>query len=159
MKVATTLFLKIAVILIGIIVMVLCIFLVPALADEVANFLGGHSIKYVIFTLLYGGALPFYFALYQAVKLLSYIDKNITFSELSVRTLKRVKYCAISICGLHFLGLPLYYLVADKDDAPGLIFVGLIIPFASLVIAIFSAVLQRLLQDAINIKSENDLTV
>jgi hypothetical protein len=71
----------------------------------------------------------------------------------------RVKYCAISICGLHFLGLPLYYLVADKDDAPGLVFVGLIIPFASLIIAIFSAVLQRLLQDAINIKSENDLTV
>jgi hypothetical protein len=45
--------------------------------------------------------------------------------------------------------------VADKDDAPGLVFV----PFASLVIAVFAAVLRRLLQEAINIKTENDLTV
>jgi hypothetical protein len=159
MKIVTTLFLKIAVIFIGISVLALCIFLIPVLADEVADFLGVHYIKYIIFFLLYGGALPFYIALYQAFKLLSYIDKNIAFSELSVRTLMRIKYCAISICGLHVLGLPLYYLVADKDDAPGLIFVGLVIPFASLVIAVFAAVLQRLLQEAINIKSENDLTV
>ncbi|MED0659949.1 DUF2975 domain-containing protein, partial [Bacillus smithii] len=34
-----------------------------------------------------------------------------------------------------------------------------IIIFASLVIAVFAAILQRLLQEAINIKSENDLTV
>ncbi|MFJ7184579.1 DUF2975 domain-containing protein [Lysinibacillus xylanilyticus] len=159
MKVATTLFLKIAVILIGIPVLALCIFLVPELADAVAYYLGVHFIKYIVFILLYGGALPFYIALYQAIKLLSYIDKNIAFSELSVRTLMRIKYCAISICGLHLLCLPLYYLVADKDDAPGLIFVGMVIPFASLVIAVFAAVLQRLLQEAINIKSENDLTV
>jgi hypothetical protein len=31
--------------------------------------------------------------------------------------------------------------------------------FASLVIAVFAAVLKRLLQQAIDIKSENDLTV
>lgn len=71
----------------------------------------------------------------------------------------RIKYCAITICSLHVLGLPLYYLVADKDDATGLIFVGMVIPFASFVIAVFAAVLQRLLQEVINIKSENDLTV
>ncbi|GAB6443366.1 hypothetical protein CON36_35080 [Bacillus cereus] len=159
MKMVTTLFLKISVILIGIPVLALCVFLVPELADEVTGFLGIHYIKYIIFILLYGGTLPFYFALYQAFKLLSYIDKNIAFSELSVRTLMRIKYCAISICSLHVLGLPLYYLVADKDDAPGLIFVGMLIPFASLVIAVFAAVLQRVLEEAINIKSENDLTV
>ena len=37
--------------------------------------------------------------------------------------------------------------------------VGLVIIFASMVIAVFAAVLQRLLQEAIDIKSENDLTV
>ncbi|MDG0933775.1 DUF2975 domain-containing protein, partial [Bacillus paranthracis] len=37
--------------------------------------------------------------------------------------------------------------------------VGLIIVFASLVISVFAAILQRLLQEAIHIKSENDLTV
>ncbi|MEC2559606.1 DUF2975 domain-containing protein, partial [Bacillus cereus] len=53
------------------------------------------------------------------------------------------------------LSLPLFHFIAKKMDPPiGL--VGLIIVFASLVIAVFAAILQRLLQEAINIKSEND---
>lgn len=159
MKQVTTHFLKLAVIFIGIPVLALCIFFVPKLAFAVSDFLKINSLKYIIYTILYGSAIPFYFALYQAFKLLSYIDKNKAFSELSVRALKKIKYCAISICSIHVLGLPLFYFVADKDDAPGLVFVGMVIPFASMVITVFAAVLQRLLQEAINIKSENDLTV
>ena len=49
--------------------------------------------------------------------------------------------------------------MAEIDDAPGIIVIGLVIIFASMVIAVFAAVLQRLLQEAIDIKSENDLTV
>ncbi len=49
--------------------------------------------------------------------------------------------------------------MAERDDAPGIIIIGMIMIFASLVIAVFAAVLQRLLKDAIDIKSENDLTV
>ena len=79
--------------------------------------------------------------------------------ELSVKALKKIKYCAITISSLHVLVLPLFYLFAEKDDAPGVIFVGLVVPFASMVIAVFAAVLQKLLKDAIDIKSENDLTV
>ncbi|MGO4375941.1 DUF2975 domain-containing protein, partial [Paenibacillus sp. MCAF20] len=45
------------------------------------------------------------------------------------------------------------------DDAPGIILVGMVLIFASLVIAVFAAVLQKLLKEAIDIKSENDLTV
>ena len=108
---------------------------------------------------MYAAAIPFYFALYQAFKLLSYIDKNKAFSELSVKALKNIKYCAITISSLYVLGMPLFYLMAKKDDAPGIILIGLVIIFASMVIAVFAAVLQRLLQEAIDIKSENDLTV
>ncbi|WP_371326733.1 DUF2975 domain-containing protein [Psychrobacillus sp. OK028] len=42
---------------------------------------------------------------------------------------------------------------------PGVIFVGLVVPFASMMIAVFAAVLQKLLKNAIDIKSENDLTI
>ena len=108
---------------------------------------------------MYASAIPFYFALYQAFKLLSYIDKNKAFSELSVKALKNIKYCAITISILYVLGMPLFYLMAERDDAPGIILIGLVIIFASMVIAVFAAVLQRLLQEAIDIKSENDLTV
>ena len=116
---------------------------------------------YKIFTSKYSLCIvnPFYFALYQAFNLLRYIDNNNAFSELSVIALKKIKYCAVTISGLHVLLLPILYLFADKDDAPGMIIVGLLIPFASLVIAFFAAVLQKLLQEAIDIKSENDLTV
>ncbi|EAO54385.1 hypothetical protein bthur0014_20190 [Bacillus thuringiensis IBL 4222] len=59
---------------------------------------------------------------------------------------------------MYVLGLPLFHFIAKKMEPPiGL--VGLIIIFASFVSAVFTAILQRLLQEAINIKSENDLTV
>ncbi|MFC4618932.1 DUF2975 domain-containing protein [Camelliibacillus cellulosilyticus] len=160
MKHVTTLFLKIAVVFIGIPVLVMCIFLVPEIGDVAAELVPKFVyIKYLVYIVFYVSALPFYFALYQAFKLLHYIDRSKAFSELSVIALKKIKYCAITISILHVLILPLFYLFAEKEDAPGVIFIGLVIPFASLVIAVFAAVLQRLLQEAIDIKTENDLTV
>ncbi|WP_426453195.1 DUF2975 domain-containing protein [Paenibacillus sp. S-38] len=160
MERGTTLFLKAAVILMGIPVLALCIFLVPEIANFAAELYPDHTyLKYLVFIDLYATAIPYYFALYQAFKLLNYIDKNKAFSELSVVVLKKIKYCAVTISGLYVAGMPLYYLIAEKDDAPGLIVIGLVLIFASLVIAVFAAVLQKLLQEAIDIKSENDLTV
>ncbi|WP_018755529.1 DUF2975 domain-containing protein [Paenibacillus terrigena] len=160
MERGTTLFLKIAVILIGIPVLALCIFLVPEIANFAAELYPDHSyLKYLVFIDLYATAIPFYFALYQAFLLLGYIDKNKAFSELSVRVLKNIKYCAISISILYVLGMPLFYLIVEKDDAPGIIVIGMVMIFSSIVIAVFAAVLQKLLKEAIDIKSENDLTV
>ena len=159
MKRGTTLFLKMAVILIGIPILALCIFLVP----KIGNFAGElypemAYMKSLVLIDMYAAAIPFYFALYQAFNLLRYIEENTAFSKLSVKALKNIKCCAITISGLYILGLPLFHFIAKKVDPPiGLM--GLIIIFASLVIAVFAAILQRLLQEAINIKSENDLTV
>ncbi|MEH6938813.1 DUF2975 domain-containing protein [Bacillus sp. JJ664] len=160
MKQVSTLFLKVAVVLIGIPVLALCIFVVPEIANFAVELYPNMSyLKYLVFIDLYVGTIPFYFALVQAFKLLIYIDKNKAFSELSVRALKIIKSCAIAISGIITLGMPIYYLIAEKDDAPGIILIGLVIMFASMVIAVFAAVLQRLLQEAIDIKSENDLIV
>ncbi|OIK12636.1 DUF2975 domain-containing protein [Bacillus sp. MUM 13] len=160
MEKVTTLFLKIAVILLGIPVLALCIFLVPEMAKLAVKLVPSFAfIKYLIFIVFDASAIPFYFALYQAFKLLRYIDKNKAFSDLSVKALKKIKYCAIIISILHVLVWPLFYVFAKADDAPGVIFAGLAVPFASMVIAVFAAVLQKLLQEAITIKSENDLTV
>lgn len=160
MKRGSTLFLKMAVILMGVPVLALCIFLVPELASFAAKLLPQFAyIKYLVFVIFYASAIPFYSALYQAFKLLSYIDHSKAFSELSVHALKTITHCAITISILHVLALPLFYLFAEADDAPGVIFVGMVVPFASMVIAVFAAVLQRLLQEAIDMKSENELTV
>jgi hypothetical protein len=163
MKRGSTLFLKIAVIFMGLPVFALCLFLLPQIADEANEAAArGSDLAFVVYGILmimYISAIPFYFALYQSFNLLSYIDKNQAFSELSVEALKKIKNCAIIISGLYAVALPFVFIMAEVDDAPGLVIVGMIPIFASIVIAVFAAVLQRLLQEAITIKSENDLTV
>jgi hypothetical protein len=155
-----TLFLKLAVILMGVPVLALCVFLVPNIARFAAELYPNMSyIKYLVYLDLYATAIPFYFALYQAFLLLIYIDKSKAFSVISVTALKNIKNCAIAISGLYLLGMPLFYLVADADDAPGIIIIGMGLIFISAVVAVFAAVLQKLLNEAIIIKSENDLTV
>ena len=158
MKQGSTLFLKIAVFLIGTPVLALCIFGLSWLANNPVNPDYAH-ILYPIVIGMYVSVIPFFIALYQAFKLLSYIDKNQAFSELSVKALKNIKFCAMTISGLYVVILPFVYIVAELDDAPGLIIIGMVPIFASMVIAVFAAVLQRLLQEAIDIKSENDLIV
>ena len=89
MKISITLFLKISVRIIGLPVLVFCIFLAPKIGNFVGELYPNIAyIKSLVLILLYGAAVPFYFALYQAFNLLRYIDKSKAFSELSVKGLK-----------------------------------------------------------------------
>jgi hypothetical protein len=108
---------------------------------------------------LYITAVPFFFALYQALKLLNLIDKNKAFTHDSVVAFRNIQYCAYIISGLFILGMPYIFHVADRDDAPGVVAIGLVIIGASFVIGTFSAVMHTLVRNAVDIKSENDLTV
>lgn len=154
MKRGSTLFLKIVVILMGIAALAVCVFGLPRVIGSID--MDGYD---PILLGMYIPAIPFFLALYQALKLLGYIDKNEAFSNLSVKALKNIKHCALAISALYAAGMPYIFYVADKDDAPGVVAIGLVIVLASVVIAMFAAVLQKLLQNAIDIKSENDLTV
>jgi len=153
MKQGSTLILRGAVALIGLVVLALCVGIAFLIADGKQNY---HT---PIWFGLYVAAIPFYGALYQTMRLLGYIDKNLVFSELSIEALRRIKYCALVISGLFIIGSPYIFHVADKDDAPGILAIAFIIIGASFVIATFAGVLQKLLQNAVDIKSENDLTV
>lgn len=155
-----TLFLKVVIFLMGIPILALCIWGVPWFSKEILK--TDKELTYILYPLLvilYATAIPYYFALYQTFKLLNCIDKNEAFSELSVKALKKIKYSAVSICILYMAGLPLIYFLSDVSDAPGIIIMGMGIAFSSFVIAVFAAVLEKLLKNALEIKSENDLTV
>ncbi|XKE95352.1 DUF2975 domain-containing protein [Metaplanococcus flavidus] len=155
-----TIFLKIVIVLMALPVLAICIFVVPPLSSFVAELLPEWALLQWIFMIaLYITAIAYFIALYQSLKLLSYIDKNIAFSELSVKALKNIKYCALTITGIYILCLPLILYMAQVDDAPGLGGLGMVITFGAFVIAVFAAVLQKLFENAIEIKSENDLTV
>ncbi|MEL3973315.1 DUF2975 domain-containing protein [Rossellomorea oryzaecorticis] len=155
-----TLFLKIVVFLMGLPVLALCIFVLPEIAGFFAEL--NPELDYLQYPFLIGlyiTAIVFFAALYQTFKLLSYIDRNEAFSDLSVRSLKNIRNCGITIGAFYVVFMPLIYLMAEVDDAPGIILIGMVIIFGCMVIAVFAAVLQKLLENAIEIKSENDLTV
>ena len=155
-KISSTFFLKGVIITIGLVVLAICIFVLP---NGIRSELSGDFDYGYIFLGMYIPAVPFFFALYQAFNLLTYIDHDKAFSEFSVKALKNIKYCGLIISGMYFAGMPYIFHVADRDDAPGVAAIGFIIIGSSFVIAVFAAVLQKLLQNGMEIKSENDLTV
>lgn len=159
MKRGSTLFLRLVIFILGLAALALCIFGLPSMGRGLANEF--PSVAYLQYSILiaYAAALPFFLALYQALKLLSYIDKNKAFSDLSVKALGIIKYSAIAISVLFAGAMPFWFGIADSDDAPGVVIVGAFFASAPLVIAVFAALLQKLLNNAIAIKSENDLTV
>jgi hypothetical protein len=109
--------------------------------------------------LVYAGAIPFFFALSEAVKLLGYIGKNKLFSLDGVKALQKIKYSAITIIGFVFVEEFLIMLNHGSDDATGGIFIGLLIVALSGIVAIVSGMFEKILQNAVDMKSENDLTV
>lgn len=156
MKQGSTIFLRGVVLIIGLAALAVCIFALPYLIGQE---LKGDFDYGFIFVGMYVSAVPFFFALYQALRLLDYIDRNQAFSQRAVDALKRIKHGAFTISALYALGMPYIFYLADKDDAPGVAAVGFVIVGASFVIATAAAVFQRLFQNAVHIKSENDLTV
>lgn len=162
MKKYSTFLLKVALVMLAIPIILLCIFFVPTIGYPKQGTVPDFAITYVRYVvpfIFYLSALPYFYALFQSYILLKIIDHKQAFSQYSVQALKYIKYCAIIICILHIFNLPLFYIFAQLEDAPGVIFIGCIVPFASMVIAIFSNLLEKLLKEAIELKHENDLTI
>jgi hypothetical protein len=111
--------------------------------------------------ILYGyiAAIPFFVALYQAVKLLGYVDSNQVFSQAAVKAVRMIKYCAIATGGFIVVGILAIRVFANGDDPAGPTALGIVTTFAAIVIAAGAAVFERLLKNAVDLKSENDLTV
>jgi hypothetical protein len=106
----------------------------------------------------YIASIPFFVALYQAFKLLGYAGQNKVFSEAAVKALRTIKYCAIAIIGFVAVG-EIFIMLGNSDDRAGGVFMGILITFGSIVIATAAAMFERILQNAVDIKSENDLVV
>ena len=106
----------------------------------------------------YIASIPFFIALYQAFKVLEYVRQNKTFAQATVKALRIIKYCAIAIIGFVAVSV-IFIMFADQDDRPAGVFMRILIAFPSIVVATAAAMFERILQNAVDIKSENDLTV
>lgn len=156
MKKGSALFLRAVVIITGLIALSFYLALLPyAMAMEMKG-----DFDYLPLMIgFYLPAIPFFFALYQALKLLSLIDKNKAFSKGSVKALRGIKFSAFIISAIFAAGVPYVFYLADRDDAPGAALFVFVIVGASFVIGVTAALFQQLFQSAVKIKSENDLTV
>ncbi|WP_240544593.1 DUF2975 domain-containing protein [Exiguobacterium algae] len=155
-----TIFLRLAVLVIAIPIIAICVFALPFIWRQTAE--NGGWVEASIHPIIIGmyvAVVPFLIALYQAIRLLGLIDRDEAFSYASVRSLRFIKYCALCITVVYIATLPFFYQFAERDDAPGFMVIGLILVFASFVIAVFAELLQKLLKRAIDLKQENDLTV
>jgi hypothetical protein len=160
MKRASTIFLQVVIVLLGTGV------LAALLWEPQVEGRNVHATQFEIYfkdpflAYIYLAFVPFFIGLYQAVRMLGYARRNEVFSEPAVRAMRTIKYCA-SVTALFIVGAEAYIFifVRGTDDVAGGVAMGVFIIFVSAVIATAAAVFERVLQNAVDIKSENDLTV
>lgn len=157
-KQGSTTFLKVIIFLIGIAVFALCIYWLPEMAIREPKAHPGDYSLYPILGFAYGCLIAFSVALYQAFKLLTYIERNNAFSELSLKSLKVIKKSALTTIFFMVLGI-VYLKVLSKvtgDDPAGPISLSLICILATSIITAIVDVHQKLLKNLLDTKSENE---
>lgn len=156
-----SIFLKSVIMLLGIPVLALGLFWLPGIASrDAAAHPESSYLSYLFLLYVYALYIPYYTALYQAYRLLMNIDQHKAFSKSSVRSLRAIKNCALTIVAGLLLGIAsIMIMFTGKEDITGIITLTLISIFVTSTIATFAAVLHLLLQKAIDLQNENQLTV
>src|SRR6476659_316119 len=104
MKKSSTVFLQVVVLLIGIGALALLLWEPHIEGRNVHATLFQIYFKDPFLAYAYIASIPFFVALYQAFKVLGYVRQNKTFSLATVKALRTIKYCAISIIGFVAVG-------------------------------------------------------
>ena len=158
MKFGATVFLRVVLVLVGIGALA---FLLVEPHFEGRN---AHATLFAIYfkdpflAYAYLASTAFFTGLYHAFKVLAYAGRNEEFSPAAVKSVRTIKYCAIALIGF-VIGGEVFIMLHESDDRAGGVFMGVLIFSASIVVATAMAVLERILQNAVDMKSENDLTV
>jgi len=158
MKRSSTMFLQVVIVLIGIGALALLLWEPHIEGRNMHATLFEIYFKDPFLAYAYIASIPFFVALYQAFKVLGDVGQNKVFSPEAVKALRSIKYCAISIIGFVVVG-EIFIMLGNSDDRSGGVFMGILITFGSIVIATAAAMFERILENAVDIKSENDLTV
>ncbi len=157
-KSGSTLFLKIVILFIAIVTLVAMTWF-PQIEGRAKNLdlISIYIDPFIIY--IYIGSIPFFIGLYQTFNLLNLIEDNKAFSQSAVNTLKNMKYASISLIGFIVFALLYIRFLVRGDDPAGPTALGISIALAFGVIATAASVFQKLFQNAVDMKSENDLTV
>ncbi len=148
-----TIFLRLAIVVIATVVLVVCGIPMPRmLAKEAAKTPETAWQVYLFLVIAYLQAALLLFALFQAFRLLGYVDRDKAFSDSSVQALRQIKRCALAI-GLLMVTEIAWVMILSAgtgEDSAGPVMLGLIGAFVSSVAAAAVAVLQVQVQKATN---------
>lgn len=156
-KIKTT-FLKVA--LVPVIAFILFFFVV--LTQGLISSYSDHDIYFV--------KILFYLALYIAAalslvvtifvyRILLLIERGTAFTEPALKIISTIKKLSFATFFVLLGILPMPYHIIEVIHAPVIMVIGVAISVTPLIVAIFIATIEKLLQSVIQIKSENDLTV
>lgn len=118
-----------------------------------------YSARIIAHISLYGTAISSLSIIFFVYRILRLVDQSNPFSTQALQLVRKIKQATLVIFVL-FLGLlPMVYRIADVEDAPGVVIIGLGIVAVPLALSVFVATIEKLLESVIQIKHENDLTV
>src|SRR4051812_49021348 len=154
MKRGSTIFFQVVIVLIGIGVLALLLWEPQVEGRNVHATVFEIYFKDPFLSYIYLAFVPFFVGLTRAFKILGYARRNEIFSHRSVRALRIIKFCALTTA-IFILGAEAYLFIfmRGKDDIAGGVMMGGFIILASVIIAIAAAVFERILQNAVEVKS------
>ena len=157
MKRGSTIFLQVVIVLIGIGALAFMLW-EPHVegANAHATWFKMYFNSFVMYAFI--GSTAFFAALYHSFKVLGYVGQDKTFSQATVNSLRIIKYCALALIG--FVAVSVIFMIGgDREDRPAGLFMRILVTFPAIIVAAAAAISERILQNAVDIKSENDLTV
>lgn len=167
MKKGSTIFLQVVIVALGLSVLVFLLWEPTAEGVNTnATSLYGIYFDDPFLAYIYLSSIPFFVGLYQAIKVLGYVGQNKIFSQEAVNALRTIKYCALVTAGaivaaITFLIIHarLYPEIGAQDGPEGTIMLGIVATFLTITTTTAAAVFEKILKKAVDMKSENDLTV
>jgi hypothetical protein len=151
--------LKISLIMISIPVIILLMIWMPWLFTKLKEIRDFSFIRFPIAFIQILTGILFFNAVYQSKLLLHLIEEKEVFSKNALIILKKIQNYAIIIGISYIVFIIFIYFIQNYNGFISLLLIALAISFSSFIIAVFSALLQSLLENVIEIKNENDLTV
>ena len=160
MKKISTIFLQVVVVLIGIGTLAFMLWEPQIEGRNVNATLFDIYFKDPFLAYVYIASISFFVVLYKIFKLLGYIGQDKIFSLNSVKALRTIKYCAIALITF-IAGAEAYFFIVQRgnEDIAGGVAMGILMIFVCVVIGAAATVFEKILQNAVDMKSENDLTI
>lgn len=124
--------------------------------------INGHSVfpEQVLASIsLYLSAIASLLIIYYMYRMLVLVDNDRAFSAMSLIYVRAIFRLTIMEFIVLIGTVPFVYYIADNDDAPGVMIIGLGMLIIPLAVATFVSIIEKLLKNAIELKLDYELTI